>query len=213
MTDLNDIDLNALLAGMKPSVITPNLADIAGEKNDKKIRLISHFIMKDMVDRYNGDGKPKVPKVILHDEEAIEVRYVNVEPLLTGIWPIMSLMLLHLSYGEQTTLIEALYPKTTQFAAKAFAAVFTPDSAKVVGGSDTLEVKSDPEIKEKLDSANAGIAMILAALHSRQGSTPHPDEIHKHLNDMSDLVAAAEDEGKFKQATKRAQDSYRYGDR
>jgi len=213
MTDLNDIDLNALLSNMKPSVITPNLADISGEKNDKKIRLISHFIMKDMVDRYNGDGKPKVPKVILHEEEAIEVRYVNVEPLLTGIWPIMSLMLLHLSYGEQTTLIEALYPKTTQFAAKAFAAVFTPDSAKILGGGETLEVKSDPEIKEKLDSANAGIAMILAKLNARNGSTPHPDEIHKHLNDMSDLVAAADEEGKFKASTKRAQDSYKYGGR
>lgn len=212
MADLNEIDLNALLADMKPSVITPQLANIAGEKNDKKIRLVSHYIMKDMVDRYNGDGKQKVPKVILHEDEAVEVRYVNIEPLLTGVWPIMSLMLLHLSYGEQTALIEALYPKTSQFSAKAFAAVFTPTSAKV-GGGETLEVKSDPEIKEKLDSANAGIAMILAQLNSRQGSTPHPDEIHKHLNDMSDLVAAAEEEGKFKQSTKRAQDSYRYGDR
>lgn len=213
MSDLNDIDLNALLAGMKPSVITPNLADISGEKNDKKIRLIGQFIMKDMVDRYNGDGKPKVPKVIMHEEEAIEVRYVNIEPLLTGVWPIMSLMLLHLSYGEQTTLIEALYPKTSQFAAKAFAAVFTPESAKVVGGGNSLEVKSDPEIKEKLDSANAGIAMILATLNARQGSTPHPDEIHKHLNDMNDLVAAAEEEKTFTKSTARAQNAYRYGDR
>lgn len=211
MSDVEDIDLSALLSNMRPSVVTPNLADVAGEKNDKKARLVSHFIIKDMVDRYNGDGAQKVPRVILHEEEAIEVRYVNVEPLLTGVWPMMSLMLLHLSYGEQTTLIEALYPKTTQFAAKAFAAVFTPESAKPVGG-DTLEVKSDPEIKEKLDSANAGIAMILAKLEGA-GTSIHSDEINKHLNDMSDLVSEGMKESTFKQSTKRAQDSFKHGDR
>lgn len=209
MSEFDELDLGSILGSIKPSVVTPKLADVVSEKNDKKARIISQLIIKDMVERYNGDGQEKVPRLILHKEEAIEVRYLNVEPLLTGVWPSISLMILQLSYGEQTSLIEALYPKTTQFAAKAFAAVFTPEAVKRGGGA-SIEVKSDPEIQGKLDSANAGIAMIIAKLDSRSGATPHPDEIHKKLNDMQDLVEAREQEVDFQQATKRAQEANKF---
>lgn len=141
----------------------------------------------------------------------IELRHIDVAPLMMGIWPVMSLMLLHLSYGEQTMLIEAVYPKTTQFAAKAFGAVFTKETARA--DNSPVELKTDPEIAQKLDSANAGIAMIIAILGDQGYRTPHADKVNDKLSDMNDLVDAASKELQFKDATKRAQNAAQFRDR
>ena len=164
-----------------------------------------------MIDDYNRSPNSQIPKIIMHDGEMIELRHIDAAPLMIGVWPIMSLMLLHLSYGEQTMLIEALYPKTSQFAAKAFGAVFTKEIATVDG--NPVEIKTDPDIEKKLDSANAGVAMIIAMLNDQGYRSPHPDKINAKLTNMNDLVDTAAKELQFKNATKRAQDASQFRDR
>ena len=65
---------------------------------------------------------------------------------------LLSLMLLQLSYGEQSTLIEALYPKNLQLCAKSFAVVFTPELK-----TNTVILKQDKELIDGIESANAGL--------------------------------------------------------
>lgn len=211
MSDLSSIDLGAIVASIKPSMVTPHLSEVIDVSNEKKTRVVSSLIMKQMVNDYNSSEASHVPKIIMHEGEMIELRHIDIEPLMMGIWPVMSLMLLHLSYGEQTMLIEAVYPKTTQFAAKAFGAVFTKEIATVDG--TPVELKTDPEIEKKLDSANAGIAMIIAMLNDEGYRSPHPDKINDRLTNMNDLVDAAAKELQFKDATKRAQNAAQFRDR
>ncbi len=211
MSDLSSIDLGAIVASIKPSMVTPHLNEVMDVPNDKKIRVVSKLIIKQMVDDYNKSDASHTPKIIMHDGEMVELRHIDVAPLMTGVWPIMSLMLLQLSYGEQTMLIEAIYPKTTQFAAKAFGAVFTKEITTV--DSSPVELKTDPEIEKKLDSANAGIAMIIAILGDQGYRSPHPDKVNAKLSDMNDLVDAAAKELQFKDATKRAQNAAKFRDR
>ncbi len=211
MSDLSSIDLGAIVASIKPSMVTPHLSEVVDVPNDKKIRVVSNLIIKQMVDDYNRSEASHIPKIIMHEGEMIELRHIDVAPLMMGIWPVMSLMLLHLSYGEQTMLIEAVYPKTTQFAAKAFGAVFTKETARA--DNSPVELKTDPEIAQKLDSANAGIAMIIAILGDQGYRTPHADKVNDKLSDMNDLVDAASKELQFKDATRRAQNAAQFRDR
>lgn len=206
MGDISDMDLNQMLASIKPSVITPKLGDIQNLANEKKIKVISGLIVKSMVDDYQKDKK-LVPRTIIHDGKITEFKYFDIEPLLTGVWPAMSLALLNLSYGEQTALIESIYPKAVQFTAKAFAATFTPESSGTSSKPLKYEMELDEVSEKKLDSANAGIAMIIAMLDKQGASTPHPDSISKHAKDISALVDAAEKEASYANATKRAQDA------
>lgn len=207
MSEIKKLDLGTLLSSIKPSLVTPHLSDItAVNTNEKKIRVVSRLMVKSMVESFNDSPAANIPRIIMHDGKATEVRHFNVEPLITGVWPAMSLMLLQLSYGEQTTLIEALYPKTTQFTAKCFASAFT--KAEGTAGSTTpLEVKTDNHVDKKLDSANAGIAMILAMLGEQGLRTPHPDKVSAKAKDINDLVTEASKSESFKNATKRAQDA------
>lgn len=211
MSDISNIDLSAIVASIKPSMVTPKLNEVVDVPNDKKIRVVSNLIIQQMVDDYNRSPNSQIPKIIMHDGEMIELRHIDAAPLMIGVWPIMSLMLLHLSYGEQTMLIEALYPKTSQFAAKAFGAVFTKEIATVDG--NPVEIKTDPDIEKKLDSANAGVAMIIAMLNDQGYRSPHPDKINAKLTNMNDLVDTAAKELQFKNATKRAQDASQFRDR
>lgn len=211
MSDISNIDLSAIVASIKPSMVTPKLNEVVDVPNDKKIRVVSNLIIQQMVDDYNRSPNSQIPKIIMHDGEMIELRHIDAAPLMIGVWPIMSLMLLHLSYGEQTMLIEALYPKTSQFAAKAFGAVFTKEIATVDG--TPVEIKTDPDIEKKLDSANAGVAMIIAMLNDQGYRSPHPDKINAKLTNMNDLVDTAAKELQFKNATKRAQDASQFRDR
>lgn len=204
MSQIEKVDLKALLAGIKPSLVTPHLAEISQAKtNEKKLRLVSHLMVKQLTEAFNRSAKADIPRVIMHEGKATQVRRFNVEPLLSGVWPAMSLMLLQLSYGEQMTLIEALYPKATQFTAKCFAAAFT----KLDDAQTSIEVKTDNQVQTKLDSANAGVAMIIAMLRDEGYKMPHPDHIKARGRDIQALVAAAEKEDSFKNATKRAQEA------
>ena len=116
-----DIDLDALLEGATPSVLTPNLTEIASLSNEKKPKRVAQLLVKHL---HQQLGTPPA-KEILHDGAIHQIRYFDIEPMMKGVWCEMSLMLLHLSYGEQCTLIEALYPKDVQLAAKVFASHFT----------------------------------------------------------------------------------------
>lgn len=207
--NISDLDLGAILSSIKPSLVTPHLSDITNINNDKKLREVSQLIVKGMLEDFNKSPKASVPRVIMHEGKATEVRYFDIEPLLTGVWPAMSLMILHLSYGEQTMLIEALYPKTTQFTAKAFAATFT----KMSSVSEPLEVKMDNTIEKKLDSTNAGIAMIIAMLRDEGYRPSHPDHVNMQLTNMNELVEAAEKEANFRNATTRAKNANKSQDR
>lgn len=206
---MTDIDLDSLFAGVKPSVVTPHLAEVSGLNSNQKLRAIAKIIVKEMVTSYNKSPRAKIPKVIVHDGQPREVRYLNIDPLLTGVWPSVSLMLLQLSYGEQAILIESLYPKQTQFTAKAFASIFTPETGK---NQPNLTVKSDPEIVEKLDSANAGIALILAELETQGYRKPHPDYIDRNLKQMRQLVKDARKISKGEKARMRAKEANQFRD-
>lgn len=213
MSEIEKLDLGTLLSSIKPSLVTPHLSDITAlNTNEKKLRIVSRLIVKSMVESFNDSPAANIPRIILHDGKATEVRHFNVEPLITGVWPAMSLMLLQLSYGEQTTLIEALYPKTTQFTAKCFASAFTKDEG-TAGSTTHLELKTDSNIEKKLDSANAGIAMILAMLGEQGIRTPHPDKVSAKAKDINDLVMEAAKSASFRRATKRAQDAMQSRDR
>lgn len=150
------INLDELLGDIVPNLVTPRLDDITALPNNKKPKLIAELIITGLADALTDP----VNKEIIHEGDVHLIRFVNVEPLLHGSWAMISLMLLSLSYGEQSTIIEAIYPKRLQLPAKAFAVVFTPDLKQT-----SVTVKQDEEIVKKIDSANAGIAMILALLN------------------------------------------------
>ncbi len=209
MQNVSEMDLGSILSGIKPSMVTPRLSELSNISNDKKLRAVANMIVEEMVKDYNKKDN-NVAKVIMHDGEATEVRYFDIQPLLSGVWPAMSLMLLNLSYGEQTVLIESLYPKSAQFTAKAFAATFTITGEQPTG---TLSIKADSVLEKKVDSANAGIAMIIAMMGSQGYKTPHPDKVNTELTNMNRLVEAAEEELNFKHATKRAQDAAKSQDK
>lgn len=211
MSDLTEFDLGAILSTIKPSMVSPYLADISGLSNDKKIRKVSELIVRQMVTDYNKSEQARIPKLIIHDGETTEVRFFDIEPLLTGIWPSMSLVLLHLSYGEQTVLIDALYPKPAQFTAKIFAATFTKASMPI-GGSAPITVKQDADMIGKVDSANAGIAMIISMMKTQGYREPHPDNVNQQLTNMNDLVDAASKEASYRDATKRAKSADKHKD-
>lgn len=213
MSDLSEFNFNEILSGIKPSIVVPRLAEITTLSPDKKLRHISSIMVREMVKRYNDDKSHVVSRVILHDGKATEVRFFDVEPLISGVWPAISLMILQLSYGEQTMLIDAIYPKALQFTAKAFAATFTETSNGNVTGNKPLEIKTDKEISKKLDSANAGIAMILAILSDGGFKIMHPDKVGVQLSNMETLVEEEQAKNNYANATNRAKSAMEFRDR
>lgn len=200
-----EIDLDELIGDIVPNLVTPNLDKVASLPNNKKPKLIAELIITGLA---NSITDP-VNREIVHDGDIHHIRFVNVEPLLHGSWALISLMLLSLSYGEQSTIIEAIYPKRLQLPAKAFAVVFTPDLRQT-----SVTVKQDEEIVKKIDSANAGIAMILALLErtSNGGAIPHADEITKNQRSMSNLVDTLNERNKYKKQLKASQDANKHRD-
>ena len=85
-------------------------------------------------------------------------------------------MILQLSYGEQCSIIESIYPKELQLSAKAFAINFTNNTEK------TVYVENDKEIVEKLNTANLGIATLMTMLTSMGGVVSHVDTVKNNLN-------------------------------
>ena len=148
-----------------------------------------------------------VTKDVVHNGVIHKIKYFDIEPLMSNIWPSISLMILQLSYGEQCTIIEAIYPEKIQLTAKAFAINFTPDVA-----TTNIKIENDSEITDKLDSVNAGIATIMAMLRKQGTGVAHPDHVKREMAYMKDLVTAERDSRLFAEQTKRAQDAAKYRD-
>lgn len=201
-------NLNSVLNNVKPSIVTPHLAEIATLTSEQKLRQISKIIIKTMVENFNKSKDAKNPRVIMHEGQAIEVRYLDINDLYVGVWPSVSLMLLQLSIGEQMILIESLYPKATQLAAKKFAVTFT----NIAKHKSNLELKSDPAIIDKLDSTLAGIAMLLAQMEDGGYPKPHPDRISKQEQLIQQIIKEKRRAFKHKQKLERAKERDRYHD-
>lgn len=202
MDDDQELNLEELLSDVTPSLVTPNLGEIMAANSKARPKLISHLIIRGMANSL----KNPVKKEIIHDGEIHTIHYVNVEPLCTGSWSMISLMLLNLSFGEQSTIIEALYPANLQLCAKAFAAVFTPELK-----STPVILKQDEELLNGIESANAGIAMILSLL-KHVGTIPHADEINKNKQAMDKLVASMHERDKYHKEFKQSQDAAKHQD-
>lgn len=173
--DLESLDLNTLLEGVTPPILTPKLNEVTEATNVKKPKVISDLIIRELHKKIEHT----VTKDILHDGMIHKIRYFDIEPLMRGPWSQISLMLLQLSYNEQCTIIENIYPKELQLTAKAFAINFTNNTEK------TIYIENDKEIVEKLDSANVGIATIMVMLQSLGGSIAHSDVVKKQMEKMS----------------------------
>lgn len=201
-------NLNSVLSNVKPSIVTPHLAEITTLTSEQKLRQISKIIIKTMVENFNNSKDAKNPRVVMHEGQAIEVRYLDITDLYVGVWPSISLMLLQLSLGEQMILIESLYPKATQLAAKKFAVTFT----NIAKHKSNLELKSDPAIIDKLDSTLAGIAMLLAQMEDGGYPKPHPDKISKQEQLIQQIIKEKRRAFKHKQKLEHAKERDRYHD-
>lgn len=202
MEEEKELNLEDLLGDVTPSLVTPSLGTIMEANSKSRPKLIAQLILRGMA----ASLKNPVKKEIIHDGDIHTVHYVDVEPLCTGSWAMLSLMLLQLSFGEQSTIIEALYPSNLQLCAKAFAVVFTPELK-----SNTVIIKQDEELLKGVESANAGIAMILSLLKN-VGTIPHADEINKNKQAMQKLVEASRERDKYHKGFERSQDASKFQD-
>lgn len=143
------------------------------------------------------------PIDIMHDDSVKTVRFLDVEPLCEGPWAAYSLMLLSVSYGEQSVIIEALYPKGKQLAAKTFAALFSHDFPNTPR-------QQDNDVLEAIANANAGIAMILAKLEN--SGAIHADQIGEQLTGMQKLAKSAAERDRFRKGYEKSQQKYKKGD-
>lgn len=197
-----NINLEDLLGDVTPSLVTPHLSEISALHSKARPKKIAEYIIRGMANSL----KNPVKKELLHEGEIHTIHYVNVEPLCTGSWAMLSLMLLQLSYGEQSTIIDAFYPPNLQLCAKAFAIVFTPELK-----SNTIIVKQDEQLMDGIESANAGIAMILSLL-KHVGTIPHADEINKNRQVMQKLVQTNQTREKYQREYGRSQDAAKQQD-
>lgn len=197
-----NINLEDLLGDVTPSLVTPHLSEISALHSKARPKKIAEYIIRGMANSL----KNPVKKELLHEGEIHTIHYVNVEPLCTGSWAMLSLMLLQLSYGEQSTIIDAFYPPNLQLCAKAFAIVFTPELK-----SNTIIVKQDEQLMDGIESANAGIAMILSLL-KHVGTIPHADEINKNRQVMQKLVQINQTREKYRREYGRSQDAAKQQD-
>lgn len=196
------LNLEELLGDVTPSLVTPKLGAVLEANSKMRPKLIAHLIIRGMA----AGLKNPVTKEIIHNGEIHTVHYADVEPLCTGSWAMVSLMLLQLSYGEQSTIIEALYPKQLQLCAKAFAVIFTPELK-----SRPVIVQKDADILKGIECANAGIAMVIALL-KHVSAIPHADEIYKNKEAMEKLVEAAKERDKYHKGFERSQNANAYRD-
>lgn len=197
-----DINLEELLGDMSPSIVTPHLAEISAANTRARPKILAQFIIRGMAKSL----KDPVGKEIIHDGEIHAVHYVNVEPLCSGNWAVLSLMLLNLSFGEQCTIIEAVYPKHLQLTAKAFAVAFTPE---LKGG--TVILRQDKSLLEGIEQANAGIAILMSLL-KHVGTIPHADEINKNRQAMAKLVQSAKERENYHKGHSKSQQAAKHND-
>lgn len=202
MDETKQLNLEDLLGDVTPSLVTPHLSELTSLNSKARPKKIAEYIIRGMANSL----KNPVKKELLHDGEIHTIHYVNVEPLCTGSWAMLSLMMLQLSYGEQSTLIDAFYPTNLQLCAKSFAIVFTPELK-----SNPILVQQDTQLLNGIESANAGIAMILSLL-KHVGTIPHADEINKNRQTMQKLVQTNQIREKYRRAYGRSQDASKHQD-
>lgn len=200
--EITSSTLEEMLGDIRPNYVTPHLSEVTSQPNNKKAKVLASFIMQGMVDSL----KEPVQREIIHNGEIHSVRYVNIEPLLDGPWATISLLLLSLSYGEQSTIIEALYPPRLQLNAKSFAVIFTPELKQT-----TITLKQDDKLMDELKIANVGIAHILAIVKTI-GTIPHADEIRKNLGTMRQIAHDGNKRDGYKKAIDKSQDANKHQD-
>lgn len=175
MMDESSLDLDKLLEGVTPSMVTPQLGEITNLSNDRKPKQLARIIVTALHKRL---GTPPT-KEILHNGSIHQMRYFDIEPLMKGVWAEVSLLILPLSFGEQMALIDALYPVDVQLTAKAFAAHFSYNVP-----NSPITVKQDDTTRQLLEAVLSGVSMILATQIEAGYSIAHPDVAQKYLNDV-----------------------------
>lgn len=192
------MDLNELVKDLKPNIVTPHMNEIMKANPAARGNIVARHIIRGLAKQ-----KGKIDPIdIMHGDTIQTVRFLDVEPLCEGPWALYSLMLLNVSYGEQSVIIEALYPKKKQLTAKTFAALFSHDAPNA-------PKKQDNDVLEALESANAGIAMILAKLEN--SGTLHADEVGKQLTGMRQLAKSAAERDRFRKGYTKSQQKYKKG--
>ena len=192
------MDLSELVKGLKPNIITPHMEEIIKANPAARGNIMARHILKGLVKQ-----KGKIDPIdIIHDGAVETVRFLDVTPLCEGPWAAYSLMLLNASYGEQSMIIEALYPKSKQLIAKAFAVLFSHDAPNA-------PKKEDKDVLEAIENANAGIAMILAKL---SGNPLHADAVGKERQAMKDLARSAAERDRFRKGYEKSQQAAKKGD-
>lgn len=195
------MDLNELVKGLKPNIITPHMEEVMKANPAARANVIARHIIRGMVKQ-----KGKISPIdIMHGNEIRTVRFLDAAPLCEGPWAVYSLMLLNTSYGEQSVIIEALYPEKKQLAAKAFAAVFSHDSPDV-------PKQVDSDMLDEIRDLGAGIAMILAKLDSGKKSL-HADEVAGQRAAMRQLAESAAARDRFHKGFNKSQQAFKKGDR
>lgn len=195
------MDLNELLKGIKPNIITPHMEEIMRANPAARANVIARHILRGMVKQ---KGKTN-PIDIIHNGEIKTVRFLDPEPLCEGPWAAYSLMLLNASYGEQATIIEALYPDKKQVMAKAFAATFSHDTLP------EIQRKNEDEILTAVENANAGIAMILSKM-DHSGNGIHADEVAKQRTAMQKLADSVMERERYRKKFEKSQQHFKKED-
>lgn len=195
------MDLAELVKDLKPNVITPHMGEVMKANPAARGNIIARHIIKAMVKQ-----RGKIDPVdIIHGGTVQTVRFLDVGPLCEGPWALYSLMLLNVSYGEQFTIIEALYPEKKQLMAKAFAALFSHDSP------DNPK-REDNDVLDAIRDTKAGIAMILARMENNGGSL-HADAVDRQLTAMQQLARSAAERDKYHNQYNKSQQAAKKGDK
>ena len=195
------MDLSELVRDLKPNIITPHMEDVMKANPAARGNVIARCIIRGLARQKNRMD----PIDIMHAGTIQTVRFLDVEPLCEGPWAMYSLMLLNVSYGEQSVIIEALYPEKKQLMAKAFAALFSHDFQDV-------PARQDGDVLKALEDANAGNAMILARMSAENGSI-HADEVGRQRDAMRKLAESAAERDRFHKGYGKSQQAYKKGDR
>lgn len=194
------MDLNELVKDLKPNVITPHMDEVLKANPAARGNVIARHILRGMVKQ-----RGKIDPIdIIHGGEIQTIRFIDVDALCEGPWAMYSLMLLNVSYGEQSVIIEALYPEKKQLAAKTFAVLFSHDSPNA-------PKMQDNDMLIAIENANAGIAMILARMGTNGGSL-HADEVARQRNAMQQLAASAAERDKYHKGFTKSQQAFKKGD-
>lgn len=179
-----------LLSGIPVNRILPRMQELVEGKG--KADLLASILMESMC------REEHPPVDVVHDGKVHTVR--RVDPGSFGKYRVLSLLLLFGSYGEQCTVIDMLYPERLKVPAKAFAAWFTWREAPPA-------VQTDERVLELLESANAGIAYLLA----KGDGVLHADAIDQKRQQMERLAEDGRKRDQYEAQMKQKEQADRKG--